>query len=122
MPGSKISDLPVEANINVGPVKVTISELKIEALSVESVDYDSCGGLRNGLKVTLHRLELARLTSRLHFLSVPLLLGSTSRYLPISPHFSPSLMVVMAYSVRRSSSPQSPTICHNLPQSPTISH
>ena len=95
MPGSKISDLPVEANINVGPVKVTISELKIEALSVESVDYDSCGGLRNGLKVTLHLLELARLTSRLNFLSAPLLLGSTSRYLPISPDISPSLTVVV---------------------------
>ena len=91
MPGSKISDLPVEANINVGPVKVTISELKIEALSVESVDYDSCGGLRNGLKVTLHLLELARL----HFLSAPLLLGSTSRYLPITPDISPSLTVVV---------------------------
>ncbi|EOD10518.1 hypothetical protein EMIHUDRAFT_215788 [Emiliania huxleyi CCMP1516] len=58
VPGSKISDLPVEANINVGPVKVTISELKIEALSVESVDYDSCGGLRNGLKVHLTGIDL----------------------------------------------------------------
>ena len=91
MPGFKISDLPVEANINVGPVKVIISELKIEALSVESVDYDSCGGLRNGLKVTLHLLELARLK----FLSAPLLLGSTSRYLPIPPDISPSLTVVV---------------------------
>ena len=58
VPGSRVSDLADEIDINVGPVEVKIAELMIEALAVGSVDYDSCGGLAHGLKVHLSGIDL----------------------------------------------------------------